>query len=283
MVADDLATVGGEVSDEGVGDRLGAAGGERPADEVPDGADGDAERRRQGAVERQDGVGGQPGEERGAGLRPQSGAGDARCRADGGETEASQGDRVPGDRQRRQQVVDERRSDRRERRHEAAPRRTVGAEPVGRDVDGPVQHGRVAGQRVGEGHIRVDPPQPVGLERQGAQRRGGDGEGVDRRSRRRGGSPVRSARPCDIRPPVSPPPPGRARAGRREPASSRRPARWDRRRRRSRRAHRRRASRHCNRGAAAEHRGGTVMARWSSGGDSLRSCVACAAVDGVRR
>ena len=43
--------------------------------------------------------------------------------------------------------------------------------------------------------------------------------GMDRRSRRRGGTPVPSARPCGNRLPAWPRPPGRAPAGRREPAS----------------------------------------------------------------
>ena len=181
MVTHHLPAVGGEDRDQRVGDRLRATGGERPADQMPEGSQRDSERRRQRAVERQDRMGRDTREERGGGVTGEP-ASDGRRPAQPGQPEPGHRHRVAGQRERRQQAVDERQAGPLERGHQPLPGRPVRTEPGRRLAHRAMQDRRAGRQRMGERHVRLHPPHAVLLEREGAQRGGCHAEWVDRRA-----------------------------------------------------------------------------------------------------
>ena len=170
MVADDLAAVLAQDGDEGVGDRLAAALGDRPPDDVGVGTEHQPDAGAEPSVERQHRVAGEPGEQGAAldGVEPPGrlvGAPQPRRR------EAGQPQRVARHAQRRQQVVEDGETAVDQRIQHAPPPPTVGTEAVGRLVERTPQDRRAAVERVGERDLGVAPHHAVGLERQGAQRR----------------------------------------------------------------------------------------------------------------
>ncbi len=181
MVTDHLTAVGGEDRDQRVGDRLRAPGGERPADQMPEGPQGDPERRRQRPVEREDRMGRDTGEEGGRRVAGEP-AGHTGRAAQPGQPEPGHRHRMARHRQRREQPVDERQAGPLERGHQSLPGAPVGSQPGRRLVHRAVQDRRTGRQRVGERHVRLHPPHAVLLERQGAQCRGCHAERVDRRA-----------------------------------------------------------------------------------------------------
>ena len=161
-----------EVAHQRVGDGLGPAPGERPAVDVGEAAQHQAERGGERAVEREEAVGGDAGEETAClvGLEP---AGHRGGRPDGLEAEAGHGDRVPGrPHDGSHQLVREVIPVPLERSVEVGPGLAVGACVAHRGVERPVEHaGPAAVERVGEGDVGVDELAAVLLEGHAAEER----------------------------------------------------------------------------------------------------------------
>ena len=116
---------------EGVGHRLRAAPGDRPADEVGVRGEREADAGREPAVEAQHRVGGEAGEQRAARLGRQAAQGEALGAEQTRQGEAGQRHGVAGQRRQREQVVGGTEpAD--ERRHQPAPGVAVATEPGGR-------------------------------------------------------------------------------------------------------------------------------------------------------
>ena len=182
MVAHDLAAVLAEDRHEGVGDRLRSALRARPSDEVGEAAEHQADAGRERTVERQDRVRRQAGEQRRRAVAVEPAPPERRRRTQAVEAEAGQAQRVAGQRQRRRQVVDDGQAALDQRRHQPAPRGTVGAETGRGVVDRAVQQRGAAVERVGQRDRRVAPAHTVLGERQVTQRRRAEAERVDRRA-----------------------------------------------------------------------------------------------------
>ena len=110
-------------------------------------------------------------------------------RADGVQPEAGHRDRVIGQRQRREDVVDQAEAAADDGGEQAAPRRSVDAEAGGCRLDRPLQQDGVVIERMGERSVRLDPAQTVAFERHAsatpARRCPADGSPSTRRGRSR--------------------------------------------------------------------------------------------------
>jgi hypothetical protein len=181
-IALDLAAGGAQLGDEGVGDRLRATRGERPAGHVSEGGKEQPYAGGGRPVERQHGVGGGAGEQRrGVGL-DEVPSGECRRRTQGVQPEPSHHQRMVRERERRQHVVDEADAGVDDGPEQSGPRLAVRAEAGAGRLDRSLEQDGVVVERVGNRYGRLDPSQPLAIERQRAHRFGDRSEGVDRRT-----------------------------------------------------------------------------------------------------
>ena len=178
----DLAPQRAQVARERVGDRLRAAASHRPADRVPESAEEETEGRARSAVERQNGVSREPGEQRARPLTGERSSRNSASRPDGSQAEAADREGVARNAQRgRKQVTHERLRVRRQRGVELRPGAGVRPQCGARVLEGALEHDRrLVVERVGERRGGVNQLQAVLGERDAAEERRGERERVKR-------------------------------------------------------------------------------------------------------
>ncbi len=181
LVRDDLATERAQGSGERVGDALRTTARQRPACRVRRRAEDDRERSRERRVERQEGMRGEPGDQR---ARPRAAKPEARGGKDRAQAEARQQERMAGQPHHRpQHVVAQLAEALREWADHPAVGSGILAEPRGRLVERADQRdGGAVVEWMRDRDVRMDPLQPVAREIELGEERRGRAQRVDRRA-----------------------------------------------------------------------------------------------------